>query len=712
MILNKTIASNLNLPQQKVLSTIKLLKNDNTIPFIARYRKEATGNLDEEQIRNISEELQRLESLEKRRKTVLQRVCEQGKLTETLRSQITQADTITTLEDLYQPFRPKRSTRAMIAREKGLEPLADLIIQQILAGNSLEAVVEPFINDEVPNLKSAIEGSSDIVAEIISENAVVRKLTREKGFNYGKLISNKNEKSEDKLQKFTIYYQFELAIKFLKPHQILAINRGENEDKLRISIFIHERHWRSAIQSQYPVNKNSILCEILEKATEDCAKRLLLPSIQRDIRRMITEQAENHAINVFAQNLKALLSQPPVFGHVILAIDPGFRTGSKIVVVDPTGKLLDTATIYPHSPQNNKQEANQILETLIDKHQVTLIVIGNGTASRETEVFIAEITKKNKNLHYCITSEAGASVYSASKLARKEFPDLDVSIRGAISIARRVQDPLAELVKIDPKSIGVGLYQHDLNQTKLSEVLEQVVETVVNTVGVEINTASASLLSHVAGIGPNLAHKIVHFREENGPFTSRKGIKEVPGMGPKTYEQSAGFLRIRDGINPLDATAIHPESYPIASSLLKLINFPNNSSIKEQLQEINHFKQHTDMTKLAESLNTGLHTLDDILKELAHPGRDPREDLPKPILRKDVLCMEDISQGMRLRGTIRNVVDFGAFVDIGVKTDGLLHRSKIKKGTTLKVGEVIDVIILSIDRNRNRISLDMKERPN
>lgn len=709
MDLNKTIALNLKLPFHKVSSTVELLKNDNTIPFIARYRKEATGNLDEEQIRDISKELQRLESLESRRQTVLLSIETQGKLTDDLNDQILQAETITYLEDLYQPFRPKRRTRAMIAREKGLEPLAGMIIQQIVTEQPLERVIVPFLSDDVPDRDSAIGGASDIVAEIISENAVVRQLTREKGINFGKMISEKLQDAHDEQLKFEIYYQFGVPVKYIKPHQILAINRGENEHVLRASIEFNDKDWQAAIQAQYPPNRNSTFYDIFNAAAEDSAKRLLLPTIERDIRRLLNDQAEEHAITLFAENLKALLTQPPLSGQTVLAIDPGFRTGSKVVVVDPTGKLFDTATIYPHPPQNKKFEAYQTIESLIEKYQVTLIVIGNGTASRETELFIAEITKKNPAVNYLIASEAGASVYSASKLARKEFPDLDVSIRGAISIARRVQDPLAELVKIDPKSIGVGLYQHDLNQIRLSGALDQVVESVVNAVGVEVNTSSAALLTHVAGIGPSLAEKIVQYREENGPFRDRKELQSVSGMGAKTFEQSVGFLRIHDGENPLDATAIHPESYPIASQLFSMIHLPPVSDAQERLNLVNLFREHTDIGDLANHLNIGLPTLEDILEELARPGRDPREDLPKPLLRKDVLSMEDLVQGMNLKGTIRNVVDFGAFIDIGVKTDGLLHRSKIKKGLYLKVGDIIDVIILSIDRGRNRIALDMKE---
>lgn len=708
----KTLAKNLSLPEEKVASTVQLLQNENTVPFIARYRKEFTGNLDEEQIHKIKAELQRLENLDDRRQTILQTIEGQGKLTDSLRQQIITANTLTALEDLYHPYRPKRRTRGTIAREKGLEPLAQLIIQQKVTGKTLQSLVNPFINDNVSDHETAIAGASDIIAEIMSENANIRMLVREKGLKYGKLVCERNQDAEDKRKVYALYYQFELSIKYLKPHQILAINRGEKEKILKVSLSFPERDWLAAIHSQYLPDRRSLFYEILRAAIEDGAKRLLLPSIERDIRRILSEQAETHAIEVFGRNLHSLLTQPPLTDQVVLAIDPGFRTGSKVAVVDPTGKLLDTTTIYPHAPQKRSKESIQILEKLIHSHHVSLIVIGNGTASRETEAFIAQITKTNHNLSYLITSEAGASVYSASKLARKEFPDLDVSIRGAISIARRVQDPLAELVKIDPKSIGVGLYQHDVNQTQLTQALDQVVETVVNAVGVDVNTASAPLLTHVSGIGPKLADNIVRFREEQGPFMNRTALKGVPNMGTKSFEQAAGFLRIRDGDTPLDATAIHPESYPIALKILEQINTNFNPNTIEWSQAILKFKDNTDLTQFAKKLNTGLPTLSDILDELLRPGRDPREDLPKPILRKDVLSMQDLSQGMHLKGTIRNVVDFGAFVDIGVKVDGLLHRSKIKHGTTLMVGDIIDVKIISVDHERERIALEMKETLN
>jgi uncharacterized protein len=709
MDLTLLIADQLHIPATKVKQTVDLLAGDNTIPFIARYRKEMTGNLDEVQIRAINDEWEHLKSLEDRRETILKSIREQDKLTPELEKTLLTASTLTDLEDLYQPYRPKRRTRAMIAREKGLAPLADLILEQTITPKRMAELVKPFLNEDVPTLEESLSGASDIVAETISENATVRQLTREKGLKQGKLTSARIPDSEDPRKVYKNYYQFEIPIKYLKPHQVLALNRGEREKVLKVNVEIKEQDWRLAIRAQYPPDRRSLFFDILNEASADCAKRLLLPSIERDIRRGLTEDAEAHAIDLFAKNLRALLTQPPLAGQVVLAIDPGFRTGSKIAILDPNGKLRDTGTIYPHPPQKKKAEAREAIEKWIDRYGVTLIVIGNGTASRETETFIADLTRDRTDLHYLITSEAGASVYSASKLARKEFPNLDVSIRGAISIGRRVQDPLAELVKIDPKSIGVGLYQHDVNQTQLSAALDQVVESVVNAVGVEINTASATLLTHIAGIGPSLAESMVAFREEQGPFETRESIKDVPGMGPKTFQQAAGFLRIRAGSNPLDDTAIHPESYLIAEKVLARMSLADGARTDDRIKAVETFRAKTELKALAQELDTGLPTLEDILDEIARPGRDPREDLPKPLLRSDVLKMDDLSPGMVLKGTIRNVVDFGAFIDIGVKTDGLLHRSKIPRGTQLQVGDIIDVVIASVDRDRNRIALETKE---
>lgn len=709
MDLTKIISNNLDLPHRKVQNTVALLKEENTIPFIARYRKEITGNLDEVEIRNVNEELNRLEKLVNRRQTVLKSIKESGKLTCDLEREIFEAETLTYLEDLYQPYRPKKKTRATTAREKGLEPLANLILEQPLSNQSMADFIRPYFNNQVMDSAKALAGASDIIAEKISENVNVRQKLRDRAANSGKLFCEKHPDANDERQVYKDYYQFDQFLKKLRPHQFLAINRGEKEKILRVTIHIEEIDWKSIIFRQFPPNEELLFFNIMVSAIEDGAKRLLLPTISRDLRREINENAETHAIKVFANNLRALLTQPPISDHIILGIDPGFRTGCKVVVIDPNGKLLDTGTIYPHPPQNNLEQAYGILLNLIKKFGVSLIVIGNGTASRETEQFVAEITKKDKSLNYIITSEAGASVYSASATARREFPDLDVSMRGAVSIARRVQDPLAELVKIDPRSVGVGLYQHDLNQSKLSEALNQVVESVVNSVGVEINTASADLLSHVAGIGQSLAEKIIEYREETGPFINRQAILKVPGMGPKTYEQAAGFLRIRNSNNPLDVTAIHPESYDLASKIINKFELSGDITSDKKAKIIDKIKASVDLQDLAKSLNTGLATLTDILDEFAHPGRDPREDLPRPILRKDVLSMEDLTPGMNLKGTIRNVVDFGAFVDLGVKIDGLLHRSKIPVNEVLKVGDIINLTIISVDKDRNRIALSMKE---
>ena len=709
MDLSFDVAKTLNIPQQKVENTISLLRSENTIPFIARYRKEATGGLDEEQIRNINDVYNRLEAFEKRRETILASIRDQNKLTEELSYQIAQTKTITQLEDLYLPYRPKRRTRAMKARELGLEPLAHIIVNQPVTGQKVDQIVAPFLDDQVTNLEMALLGASDIIAEWISENPVVRQELRERFFQKGKLVTEKVDKADDDRCIYETYYNFLVPVKYIKPHQTLAINRAENEKVLRVDIQIPDTTWQTVIYREYRPVRNSIFNETLINAINDGAKRLLIPAIIRELRRTLLEHAEEHSITVFSDNLHSLLSQPPLQNQIILAIDPGFRTGSKVVVVDQMGKLMTSVTIYPHPPQKKKQEASQIISTLINEHCVSLVVIGNGTASRETEAFIAELIREKHDVHYLITSEAGASVYSASKLARQEFPNLDVSMRGAVSIARRVQDPLAELVKIDPKSIGVGLYQHDINQTKLSEALDQVVESVVNRVGVDVNTASKPLLTYVSGIGPSLAGKIVTFREKNGSFKNRKELLSVPGMGEKTFEQAAGFLRIKGGNNPLDETAIHPESYAIAEKLYTRLDLPKSPNSKDRKNAVQRFKEDHCLDKIAKELKKGRLTIEDILDEIAQPGRDPREDLPKPILRKDILTLDDLSVGMKLKGTIRNVVDFGAFVDIGVKIDGLVHRSKINPGIKLKVGDIIEVSILAIDHDRKRIALEMKE---
>ncbi len=696
------IAPLLKVKVSQVTAVIELLDHGNTIPFVARYRKEATGSLDEEQIRQISDHLTRLRNLDERRQTILNTIREQEKLTPELEAQIHAAATLTELEDLYQPYKPKRHTRASAARDKGLEPLANLILAQIQSDQTAVQIATPFLSDAVLTPDEALAGARDIVAEVVSDTAVVRHTLREKTMQYGTLVCQKIEDAKDERQVYELYYDFQSRFDRLKPYQVLAINRGEAEKVLRVTIDIPERDWILAVRTGFRPDRRSPLADQLQQAMDDATHRLLIPAIERDIRRAITETAETHAIHVFADNLRGLLSQPPLAGHTVLAIDPAYRTGCKTAVIDPTGKLLETATIYPHQPQNRRDDALKALARLVQRHHVSLIAIGNGTASRETEQLVADLTRQIHTVHYLMVNEAGASVYSASPLAKEELPDLDVSIRGAVSIGRRAQDPLAELVKIDPKSIGVGLYQHDVNQKQLSESLTGVVESVVNQVGVDVNTASPALLTYISGIGPKLAKSIVEYRNEHGRFATRDTLKEVRGLGSKAFEQSAGFLRIRDGDNPLDASAIHPESYGVAAELLARVGLKPDSTPAQREQALAALKP---TTALAAELNTGLPTLQDIFAQLVRPGRDPREDLPLPLLRSDVLSLDDLQPGMRLNGTVRNVVDFGAFIDIGVKQDGLLHRSQIPRRAALNVGDVLEVAILSVDKQRNRIGL-------
>jgi uncharacterized protein len=702
------IAEELKVRSAQVAATIELLDQDNTLPFIARYRKEVTGGLDEEQIRQLSELLDRLRSLDERRKTILKSIEEQGLLTPELLQQILAAETATHLEDLYQPFKPKRRTRASVAREKGLQELADLILQQALTSRSLVELAAPFLNEDVPGPDEAWAGARDIVAETISDHPEVRQQVRAKGLLWGSLLSEKVEEAPDLKQVYHLYYAYESKIDRLRPYQVLALNRGEAEKVLRVSLTIPERDWQYIIFSHFRADRRSPLHDQLVQAAVDAAERLLLPAIERDIRRHLTEMAENHAISVFADNLRALLAQPPLADQIVLGIDPGFRTGSKVALIDPTGRVLETTTIFPHEPQKRREEALKILAVLVVRHKVTLIAIGNGTASRETEALVAELTRAAQDVRYLIVNEAGASVYSASPLARAELPDLDVSMRGAVSIARRVQDPLAELVKIDPKSIGVGLYQHDVDQKKLASSLVGVVESVVNTVGVDLNTASPALLTYTSGVGQKLAEKIVAYRDSNGPFKNRAELRQVPGLGPKAFEQASGFLRIRNGENPLDASAIHPESYAVALQVLEMAGLSpaDPPAVRGPALEVLLTRQ--PVSQIAPTLGVGEPTLIDILEQLMRPGRDPREELPPPILRSDVLKMEDLTVGMSLKGTVRNVVDFGAFVDVGVKQDGLLHRSKIPPGTLLKVGDIIDVEIQTVEVERGRIGLGLK----
>ncbi len=702
----RILASRLNLREEQVRSAVDLLDEGNTIPFIARYRKERTGVLDEEQLRSIEDGIEKLRALDDRRKTVLASVEEQGKLTDELKRLIQQAENITILEDLYQPYKQKRKTRASIARENGLQGLADMILKQEIIRTTAESVARSYLKEAIPTIEDALQGARDIVAETISDHAQVRQTTRSKALQWAVLTTEKISGGEDIKQVYQVYYEFEGRVDRLRPHQILAINRGEEEKVIRVKIEQVERDWRGAIADFFRPDRRSPFAEQLQMAIDDAAERLLLPAIERDVRRYLTELAEAHAIQVFASNLRALLTQPLLSGLTILGLDPGFRTGCKVAIVDPNGKCLATGTIYPHEPQKKWSEALDTLKKWVTQYQVGLISIGNGTASRETELLAAELIKMvGGKLHYVITNEAGASVYSASPLAKTELPGLDVSLRGAVSIARRVQDPLAELVKIDPKSIGVGLYQHDVNQAELGRSLSGVVESVVNLVGVDVNTASPALLTYVSGIGPKLAERVVAYRDEQGSFRSRTELRKVAGLGPKAFEQAAGFLRIRGGDQPLDASAIHPESYTIANQILNQNQIQIDQPVAVRGRVLDEFKKKEPLEKLAVKFGCGVPTLVDILNQLARPGRDPREDLPAPILRSDVRSMEDLTTGMRMKGTVRNVVDFGAFVDIGVKQDGLLHRSQLSPGTTLEVGQIIDVEIIKIEAERDRIGL-------
>jgi protein Tex len=676
------IAQELGLSKSKVEATLDLLKEGATVPFMARYRKEKTGGLDEEQLRSICRLHEEFKKLESRRETIVGSLQDQNLYHGQLKKDVDSAATLTELEDLYLPHKPKRKTRAGSARELGLEPLARLIVKQPSTPDPNEAASR-YLGAGVKSVQEALSGAQDIVAEWAAESPRIRTQVRDKSRRFGRLRATKKKGAEDPKNVYESYYEFENLVPRIRPHQVLALDRGEREKVLKVSLETQERDWRDAMRREFRP-AGSAWTKYLEEALEDGAKRLLLPSIEREIRKELTEHAQQHAIQVFGDNLESLLLVPPLDGHTVLGLDPGFRSGCKLAGVDPTGKLLFTDTIYPHPPQKQEKQSLDILARLIKKHRVTLVAIGNGTASRESEQLVAQL-----DVPYLIVSEAGASVYSASPLAKKEFPNLDVSLRGAVSIARRVQDPLAELIKIDPKSVGVGMYQHDLNEAQLDEALAQVVESVVHRVGVELNTASAPLLAHVGGIGPTTAERIVAYRDQNGVFKSREQLKKVKGLGPKSFELAAGFIRLRDGAEPLDATAIHPESYTVARKIVRLS--------KGSFEDLS-------LDDLAGQVDCALPTLKDIVEQLQKPGRDPREELPRPILRTGVLTMSDLYPGLVLKGTVRNVVDFGAFIDIGVKQDGLVHRSKLR-GRSLSVGQVIDVEILEVDEKRGRISL-------
>ena len=769
----KKIAAELEIRPQQVEAVIKLIDEGNTIPFIARYRKEAHGSLNDEQLRNLSERLTYLRTLEEKKEQVLATIEEQGKLTDELKAQILAAETQVLVEDLYRPYRPKRRTRAIIAKEKGLEPLAQIILAQEVT-EPLETIAEQYVSEEkeVKDVADAIAGARDIIAEQISDNADYRKyirdITREEG------ILTSTAKDEKAQSVYEMYYEYQEPVKKIAGHRVLALNRGEKEKFLVVKLEAPEERILTYLCKKTITEENEIVTPVLEEAVTDSYKRLIAPAIEREIRNELTEQAEDGAIKVFGKNLEQLLMQPPIAGKTVLGWDPAFRTGCKLAVVDPTGKVLDTKVIYPTAPQNKVEEAKREVKKLIQKYGISLISVGNGTASRESEMIIADMLHEIKEpVQYIIVNEAGASVYSASKLATEEFPNFDVGQRSAASIARRLQDPLAELVKIDPQSIGVGQYQHDMNQKKLGETLSGVVEDCVNKVGVDLNTASASLLEYISGISKVIAKNIVTYREENGKFTSRKELLKVPKLGPKAFEQCAGFMRILDGKNPLDATSVHPETYDAANALLDKLGIATEelkkiqteaakqqsplakkkTAPKKKKQQFVVRNTHTafgaafaeafgsidlpsgeteetptenkasgslqkrvkDKKKMADELGIGEITLVDILKELEKPARDPRDEMPKPILRTDVLEMKDLKEGMILKGTVRNVIDFGAFVDIGVHQDGLVHVSEMSDKKFVKhpldvvsVGDIVDVKVMGVDLKKQRIQLTMK----
>lgn len=715
MKIEEQIAKELNIREGQVKSTIELIDAGNTIPFIARYRKEVTGNLSDEVLRTLGERLTYLRNLEQRKQEVIKIIEEQGKLTEELKKSIEEANILAEVEDLYRPFKQKKRTRATIAKEKNLDPLAQIILEQKEL-RPIEEIAKEFINPEkkVETQQDAIQGAMDIIAEIIADKPEYRKEIKRICYREGRVVTTAAK--EDEKSNYEMYYEFAEAINRIPSHRILAINRGEKEEFLKVKLEKPEEKILEFIQKDI-IKPKSPFKELLEQTILDSFKRLIEPSIDREIRNDLTEKAEEKAIKVFGENAKQLLLGAPLKGLTVIGFDPAYRTGCKIAVIDETGKLLDTATIYPTAPQNDIEGAKKTLISLINKDHANMIAIGNGTASRESEIFVADIIKElgKKDLHYAIVSEAGASVYSASKLATEEYPDINVSLRGAISIARRLQDPLTELVKIDPKAIGVGQYQHDVNQKNLSESLNAVVEDAVNKVGVDVNTATPSLLSYVAGINNSIAKNIVKYRDENGKLKQRKELLKVPKLGKAAFEQCAGFIRIYEGTNPLEVTAVHPESYSVTEKLLAIIGAKKEDLLdKEKLKEIKIKLSELNVEKIAKELEIGELTLKDIIAELSKPGRDPREDMPKPILRSDVLKIEDLREGMILTGTVRNVIDFGAFVDIGVKHDGLVHISELSEGfvknpsDVVSVGDIVKVKVLKVDLERQKVSLSMK----
>ncbi len=711
----KKIAEELGIRETQVESTVRLIDEGNTIPFIARYRKEVTGNLSDEILRELGDRLTYLRNLETRKQEIIRLIEEQGKLTDELTIKITSTMVLSELEDIYRPYKPKKRTRATIAKERGLEPLANIIYVQT-EKKDLYEIAKEYINEEkgVIDEEGAIQGALDIIAENIADNADYRK--KIKSFCFREAIIASKATKENEKSPYEMYYDFKEGILKIPSHRILAINRGEKEEFLKVKIDKPDDKILGYLKKQIIINYKSQFNELLSTTIEDSYKRLIEPSIEREIRSDLTERSEEKAIKVFGKNAKQLLLQPPIKEMTVMGFDPAYRTGCKIAVIDKTGKLLDTVTVYPTEPQNDVIGATKILKNLIEKYNINMIAIGNGTASRESESFVSNMIKEiDKEIYYAIVSEAGASVYSASKLATEEYPDINVSLRGAISIARRLQDPLSELVKIDPKAIGVGQYQHDVNQKRLSESLTGVVEDAVNSVGVDVNTATPSLLSYVSGINGTIAKNIVKYRDENGELKNRKDLLKVPKLGPAAFKQCAGFIRIFNGNNPIEITAVHPESYEVAEKLLTKIGYcVENLNEKSKLDNLKRELSKVDINTLANELNVGTLTLKDIIEELSKPGRDPREDLPKPILRSDVLKFDDLQEGMELTGTVRNVIDFGAFVDIGVKHDGLVHISEMadkfirNPSEVVSVGDIVKVKVIGIDKEKQKVSLSMK----
>ena len=713
MNINEILKGEFNLKNEQIENVIKLIDEGNTIPFIARYRKEMTGEMSDIILRQFNDRLNYLRNLQSRKEDVQRIIGEQGKLTDEIIKNLAKANTLQEVEDIYAPFKQKKRTRATIAKEKGLENLALSILDKNIYDINKEA--EQFISEEknILSVEDALKGANDIIAEIISDNAQIRKYIRENALKYGVIVT-KNAKDEKSV--YDMYYDFSERVSNMASHRVLAINRGEKEEFLKVKLEIDNDRMLKYIENQYINKDNFKNKDILVAAIEDAYKRLIFPAIEREVRNHLTELAQERAINVFGENIKNLLLQPPLKGKVVMGFDPGYVNGCKIAVVDASGKFLDEAIVYPHKPQSKTEQAKKILKKLIETYKIDVIAIGNGTASRESETLISELIKElGVNTQYIIVNEAGASIYSASELAAEEHPDINVSIRGAISIGRRLQDPLAELVKIDPESIGVGQYQHDLNKKRLKEVLDGVVEDSVNKVGLDLNTASHSLLEHIAGVSKTVAKNIIAYREENGPFKSRNELKKVKRLGPSAFVQCAGFMRIENGKNPLDNTGVHPESYDICKKMLEILGYSLEDVKNKNISDIDERIENIGLKNLSEKLNVGEVTLKDIILEIKKPGRDPREeDGMKPILRTDVLKIEDIKEGMTLKGTVRNVVDFGVFVDIGIKNDGLVHKSQMSNKFVkdpmeiCSVGDIIDVKVIGIDLEKQRVSLSMK----